>query len=466
MAIAAYLPISPHRSSRPDYGMPLPAIGDRVNVGYGRKSRVTGSLDRVVSDDQQNGAIDELAVEDGVEPTTLTRIFEMGRSGAGKKIHLRTDYLRLKAMIEADQVDTLYAYSLSRLGRNTVEVLQLVKLCYEHGTRIRLAKDSWLNQFPAGSYWSTFMITIFAGVGQLQLDMMTEVTKDAMEELKDDGIKLGQTAYGYRKSADRTDKKVHDEVEWPNVLRIIELFAANERNYLRTARAATGEGIKPRRRSVWSAHSIRLIVQREAPALLPVTRERRVKPAAPFKFFRLLRCSCGHILTGHREVKGGRTYVRYSCSRAPQMLNHPPVKSVSEPLLLGWAREEAARLSLPKQRIRMVESNSVALAELEEELAAIAYNHRKKLPGYRTEEECDAKVGPVQAEIERLEKASRAVAAPTAPDWDGWTDVEINAGLRTLWTAIELDERLRPVRAQWVDPVLLGDEPQPLLRSA
>jgi DNA invertase Pin-like site-specific DNA recombinase len=158
-----YLPISPRQSSRPDYYAPPQVDALKVDVLYGRKSRETGDKARIVSYAMQDEAGDRLAESLGIDPTTLVRLVDEGRSGSGGKTHLRADYVRLKAMVEAGQVRHVLAYSLSRLGRNSREVLDLLALCTEHGVKIR--GDRVVDQQPRpSSPFGKFTVGLFAMV--------------------------------------------------------------------------------------------------------------------------------------------------------------------------------------------------------------------------------------------------------------------------------------------------------------
>src|SRR5438132_7377578 len=126
-------------------------------VAYLRKSRVTN--DRHLSWQVQESKIRELADQHG-ENGNLLLLSDWNRSG-GKGANGRPGYHQLLTMIEANQVGTLYAYSLSRLSRSISDFATLAELCIAHKVPIRLAADQNLD-FSSAS--GRFVINVLVAI--------------------------------------------------------------------------------------------------------------------------------------------------------------------------------------------------------------------------------------------------------------------------------------------------------------
>jgi hypothetical protein len=119
---------------------------------------------------------------------------------------------------------------------------------------------------------------------------------------------------------------------------------------------------------------------------------------------------------------------------------------VSESTILAWAKDEAARLVTPPA-VRFELEDAARREELAEDRrrAGIAYQSRAI-----GDDEFSATIAGIDAELARLDDRAAAIEIP-AIDWS-WPTADLNAALRALWAYIELDDNLRPVRAEWLVP--------------
>src|SRR5258706_9490645 len=173
--------IAPRRGSPNDPAMSRP-------VAYLRKSRVTS--DRHVSWEVQEAEIRALANRNGDEPEILS---DWGKSGRGDRTRFRPQYLRLREMIEADEVSVLYAYSLSRLSRSLGEYASLAELCRDHGVRVRLCKEG---EFDYASASGRFTVGILALLAQMEAELAQERARDTIAIRKARGDHVGSAGFG------------------------------------------------------------------------------------------------------------------------------------------------------------------------------------------------------------------------------------------------------------------------------
>jgi putative DNA-invertase from lambdoid prophage Rac len=86
--------------------------------------------------------------------------------------------------------DMLLVTELSRLGRNTGEVITLVDSILKKDVELRILKQSlFIKQHDA---ISKMMVSIFSMFAEFERDIISQRTKESLQSLKDRGIKLGK----------------------------------------------------------------------------------------------------------------------------------------------------------------------------------------------------------------------------------------------------------------------------------
>lgn len=85
--------------------------------------------------------------------------------------------------------DVIIVSELSRLGRSTLQILEIMKLAKEKGIAVYAVKGRWsLN----GSMESKIVLTMLAMVSEIERDLISERTKEALRARKAAGVKLGR----------------------------------------------------------------------------------------------------------------------------------------------------------------------------------------------------------------------------------------------------------------------------------
>ena len=94
--------------------------------------------------------------------------------------------------------DTLIVTELSRLGRSTAEVISLVNALVESKIRLMILKQNLdINEHDMNS---KIIITLFSLFGELERDLVSLRTKEALAAKKSQGIKLGKPKGTIQKS--------------------------------------------------------------------------------------------------------------------------------------------------------------------------------------------------------------------------------------------------------------------------
>lgn len=100
--------------------------------------------------------------------------------------------------------DTVIVSELSRIGRSTVEVLNIISKLTAMGVTLTAIKQN-LTVSGNGDIQSKVMVTLFSLFAELERDLISERTKRALEAKKAAGIKIGRPKG--RTSASKLDGK-------------------------------------------------------------------------------------------------------------------------------------------------------------------------------------------------------------------------------------------------------------------
>ncbi len=201
----------------------------------------------------------------------------------------------------------------------------------------------------------------------------------------------------------------------------------------------------------WSPTSVRILVAREAPELVPNRPRRGARSAAGFALNGLLRCPepCGGLLTGTTSHAG--KYVRYHCHRADGDRSHPRPTSVSADEIMPWIKAEATLLRVPGDSLKWAEESAGKLAEFDVQRERVIDQFVDGT--IRDKAGRDRRLAAIEAERAKVVDKMLATAIPAAVDWS-WPPAQVNTVLRALWSEVTLGPDLRPVAATWTVPEL------------
>ena len=140
-------------------------------IGYARASLEKQAIDR---------QLDELAA------AGVWRIYQEKITGTKRD---RPELNRMLAALQ--QGDTVITVELSRMGRSTKDLLEIVELIHRKGAHFRSLNETWLDTTtPQGQ----LIFTIFAGLCQFERDLTAERTKSGLKAAAARGRKGGRPA--------------------------------------------------------------------------------------------------------------------------------------------------------------------------------------------------------------------------------------------------------------------------------
>jgi len=113
----------------------------------------------------------------------VDRIFSEKLSGAN------TDRPQLKAMLDyVREGDTLYVESISRLGRSTKDLLNIIDTLNDKNVTLISHKENIDTDTPTGK----FMLTVFAALSQLEREQLKQRQREGIEIAKAQGKYTGR----------------------------------------------------------------------------------------------------------------------------------------------------------------------------------------------------------------------------------------------------------------------------------
>jgi DNA invertase Pin-like site-specific DNA recombinase len=132
----------------------------------------------------------------------VVNVFEEIISGA-KKNEERPELMKMIQYIQQNKVDKVLCWELSRLGRNTIEVLKTIQMFNENKISLyiknynieTLTEDKEINPL------SQFMIQILTSVSEMERTQIRQRVKSGYEVYRSNGGKVGRKE-GFRKSDD------------------------------------------------------------------------------------------------------------------------------------------------------------------------------------------------------------------------------------------------------------------------
>src|SRR4051794_6364219 len=234
-------------------------------VAYLRKSRVTS--ERGVSWEVQEAAVRELATAHGDDE--LLVLSDWNRSGR-KGANGRPGYARLVGMIDSGEAHAVYSYSLSRLSRSLSDFSGLVELATRKGIPVRLHVERHLDISTATG---RLIVNILGAVAQMEAEIAQERSRDAIEARRVRGDRVGGIRYG-SSGAEDLDA-------------VIGAFQ-EAGSYNGAAKPLPARGVPPRLGRPWLAPTVRAILKRSAPDIIPPGQSRGAFAAPPFRLARLL----------------------------------------------------------------------------------------------------------------------------------------------------------------------------------
>lgn len=113
---------------------------------------------------------------------------------------------RIDELLEIlNENDILIVTELSRLGRNTGEVINLIDMILKKGVELRILKQNLF--IKEKDPMQKMMITMLSMFSEFERDMISQRTRESLRNLKENGVKLGKPIGSIQKSIFDKDKE-------------------------------------------------------------------------------------------------------------------------------------------------------------------------------------------------------------------------------------------------------------------
>lgn len=394
-------------------------------AGYLRRSSVSADSPGDASREAQEAAVRRLGA---------TELYtDWGVSGRRDD---RTAYVRLKADIEAGMVSAVYAYSLSRLGRNARELDALFTLCESRGVTVQTEVEGALSGKGA---FGGFIRRVLSALAHLEAELAAERSAAARAIRQERGDRLGHPPHGFKAVRDENGVRVFVTDPDRSVAPVLDAYT-EVGTVQGAARLLNARGVPSPRGKRWGTSETRRVLVAHG-AALPAHGKPGRRPLRVPVLAKLLRCHCGGTLTPN--VARGQYY----CPRAKGNGGHGRY-NVTEASLMAWVHDEAARLSIPFDVALSAEDAAAEVDAVDAKRQRVVESY---LEGLISKPDRDARLAELDVQLDRIEARQQSQSIPPSVDW-GWTPDRVNATLRALWDHVQLDEQLRPVSAEWHVP--------------
>jgi DNA invertase Pin-like site-specific DNA recombinase len=169
---------------------------------------------------------------------------------------------RALKLIEDGKADAIAVLKLDRLTRSVRDLGHLIETYFAKPTCSLISVAENLNTHNAAG---RLVVNMLISVAAWEREICGERTRDALSQLKTEGVRLGREGYGWRRSdeLDAEGRKVVVEVaeEREAVARVLDLHGAGL-SLRAIAGALTAEGRATKRGGAWRSETIRKIVLR------------------------------------------------------------------------------------------------------------------------------------------------------------------------------------------------------------
>ena len=144
---------------------------------------------------------------------SIESVFAEKISGAKSNAE-RIELLNMINYVEANHIDMVLVTELSRLGRDTLQVLEVIQLLNERGISLYIQNYNIETMTKEGKVnaMSQFLITILAEVARMERKTIRERVESGYKNYRANGGKVGRMV-GYQKSESMMKEQYTEEIK-------------------------------------------------------------------------------------------------------------------------------------------------------------------------------------------------------------------------------------------------------------
>jgi site-specific DNA recombinase len=212
-------------------------------LGYARVS-TDKQAERGVSLEAQIEKLQAMAVVQGVGVSEV--IIDAGESAKSPE---RPGMVRLLAMVDAGQVQTVIIAKLDRLTRSVKDLAELLERFQRRGVSLVSVAES----LDTGSAAGRLVLNIMVSVSQWEREEIGERTAVALRHKRATGRVFNHVPYGFERQGDTLVPLPAEQA----VVSRIRLMNANGCSLRKIAAALNGDGIPTKQGRQWAAQTVK-----------------------------------------------------------------------------------------------------------------------------------------------------------------------------------------------------------------
>jgi len=225
-------------------------------IAYIRVSTEEQASGGLSLEDQEQRARD-YAKSAGLGDPVILR--ERGVSGSIPLVKRPQGSILAEALAPTGSCTHVIAYKLDRLFRDTEDCLARTREWGERGVALHLI-DLGGESLNIGTAMGKFLLTLFAGVAELERNKIRERNRASVEFRKKNGLVCGETPYGFRVVEGKRLVPNEREREW--IARMVQWKAEGE-SMSGIARRLNASRVQTRRKKKWSGKTVRDVLVRQ-----------------------------------------------------------------------------------------------------------------------------------------------------------------------------------------------------------
>lgn len=159
-------------------------------------------------------------------------------------------------LIEKRKIKAVVIYKLDRLSRKVIDTLTLIELMEKHG----VAFHSITEKIDTRTAMGRFFLNIMASLAQMERDLISERTRDALRHKIENGQRAGQIPYGYRLAEDGITLVEHSHEQ--GAIQVVVTMKDSGASNRAICRELTRQGYRPNGKA-WHHQTIANILARK-----------------------------------------------------------------------------------------------------------------------------------------------------------------------------------------------------------
>ncbi len=241
----------------------LVATNPNLAIGYCRVS-TREQADEGVSLDAQRAKIEQFIKDKGLDLDSI--VSDEGISGS-VPIKDRSGGAKIFKAIKDKQVKLVVATKLDRLFRDALDCLAMVREWEKLGVKVLLLDMGVDFSTATGKAF----LTNAAAFAELERNLISDRTKDGLEQVKKEGIKLGGVGWGWTRAVDEVDGKGRFQqklvVEELEVITKIKQLRESGYTYQAICDELIAEDIKTKNGGKWWPMTVKKICEMDISSL-------------------------------------------------------------------------------------------------------------------------------------------------------------------------------------------------------